>query len=97
MQLSAGCIFSSGTFPGSTKLCSLGTATTRKYSNADFIHTLSDLAGLSYDRFRPEKSIVNPAFQPTTRWIGNPENKKDLRDFDAVVPVPPGLPLPSLP
>ena len=75
----------------------LSVAVARKYSNADFIHTWSDLAGLSYDRFRPEKSLVNPAFQPTTRWIGNPENKKDLRDFDAVVPVPPGLPLPSLP
>ncbi|MDR1849340.1 MAG: phosphoethanolamine transferase CptA [Zoogloeaceae bacterium] len=70
----------------------LSLAVARKYSNADFIHTWSDLAGLSYDRFRPEKSLVNPAFQPTTRWIGNPENKKDLRDFDAVVPVPPGSP-----
>lgn len=74
----------------------LGAAVTRKYSNADFIHTWSDLAGLSYDRFSPEKSLVNPAFQPATRWIGNPENKKDLRDFDAVVSVPPGLPLANL-
>jgi len=64
---------------------------TRKYSNVDFIHTWSDLAGLRYDRFCPEKSLVNPAFQPSTRWIGNPDDKKTLRDFDATVataPVP---------
>ncbi|MCL1825141.1 MAG: phosphoethanolamine transferase CptA [Betaproteobacteria bacterium] len=57
----------------------------RPYSNTDFIHTWSDLAGLSYDRFQPEKSLVNPDFKPHTRWIGNPEVKNGLRDFDATV------------
>ena len=57
----------------------------RPYSNAYFIHTWSDLAGLSYDRFQPEKSLINPDFKPHTRWIGDPEVKNGLRDFDAVV------------
>jgi heptose-I-phosphate ethanolaminephosphotransferase len=57
----------------------------RPYSNAHFIHTWSDLAGLSYDRFRPESSLVNPAFKPRVRWIGNPDVKNGLRDFDALI------------
>ena len=57
----------------------------RPYSNAHFIHTWSDLAGLTYDRFRPESSLVNPGFKPHVRWIGNPDVKNGLRDFDAVV------------
>ncbi|MDR2508312.1 MAG: phosphoethanolamine transferase CptA [Candidatus Accumulibacter sp.] len=56
----------------------------RPYSNAHFIHTWSDLAGLVYDRFRPESSLVNPAFKPRVRWIGDPEVKNGLRDFDAL-------------
>jgi heptose-I-phosphate ethanolaminephosphotransferase len=58
----------------------------RPYSNDDFIHTWSDLAGLSYDRFLPERSLVNAAFEPRTRWIGDPESRGELRDFDRVVP-----------
>ncbi|GHT91823.1 phosphoethanolamine transferase CptA [Betaproteobacteria bacterium] len=56
----------------------------RPYSNARFIHTWSDLAGLRYDRFQPESSLVNTAFQKKKRWIGNPDIPKDLRDFDAL-------------
>jgi heptose-I-phosphate ethanolaminephosphotransferase len=56
----------------------------RKYSNGYLIHTWSDLAGLSYDKFRPELSLVNPAFVASTRWIGNPQVKNDLRDYDAL-------------
>ena len=55
------------------------------YSNAHFIHTWSDLAGLTYDRFRPESSLVNPAFKTRIRWIGNPDVKNGLRDFDALL------------
>jgi heptose-I-phosphate ethanolaminephosphotransferase len=58
----------------------------RKYSNAHFIPTWSDLAGLSYDRFQPELSLVNPAFQSHTRWIGDPDNKDSLRDYDILLP-----------
>jgi heptose-I-phosphate ethanolaminephosphotransferase len=56
----------------------------RKYSNGDLIHTWSDLAGLSYGGFQPELSVVNPAFVESTRWIGNPQAKNDLRDYDAL-------------
>lgn len=56
--------------------------TERQYSTAHFIHTWSDLAGLEYDRFEPRKSLINPAFQTGTRWIGDPYAKNALRDFD---------------
>ncbi|GHT95232.1 hypothetical protein AGMMS49545_17840 [Betaproteobacteria bacterium] len=46
------------------------------------IHTWSDLAGLSYDRYQPELSVVNPKFRKLTRWIGNPDG--ELKDFDAL-------------
>jgi heptose-I-phosphate ethanolaminephosphotransferase len=57
----------------------------RPYSSSHFIHTWSDLAGLSHGRFQPEMSLVNPDFKPHTRWIGDPEKKNGLRDFDAAV------------
>lgn len=56
--------------------------TNRKYSTADFIHTWSDLAGLNYNLYEPSKSLVNPAFVETTRWIGDPNAKNGLHDFD---------------
>lgn len=56
--------------------------TNRKYSTADFIHTWSDLAGLNYNLYEPSKSLVNPAFVETTRWIGDPYAKNGLHDFD---------------
>ncbi|PWC17956.1 hypothetical protein DDT52_14860 [Brenneria roseae subsp. roseae] len=56
----------------------------RKYSNAHLIHTWSDLAGLSYDFYEPSKSLVNPDFKETERWIGNPYDKKGLRTFDSL-------------
>jgi heptose-I-phosphate ethanolaminephosphotransferase len=60
--------------------------TERKYSNAHFIHTWSDLAGLSYDLFRPELSLVNPQFKEHARWIGDPNNRASMRDFDQIFP-----------
>ncbi|MCQ4968399.1 phosphoethanolamine transferase CptA [Atlantibacter hermannii] len=56
----------------------------RKYSSAELIHTWSDLAGLSYDGYDPTRSIVNPAFKESTRWIGNPYQKNALRDYEAL-------------
>ncbi|UYU31716.1 phosphoethanolamine transferase CptA [Siccibacter colletis] len=56
----------------------------RKYSSAELIHTWSDLAGLRYDDFDPTRSLVNPAFKETTRWIGNPYKKNALHDYDAL-------------
>ncbi|WP_241224521.1 sulfatase-like hydrolase/transferase, partial [Escherichia coli] len=54
----------------------------RKYSLAELIHTWSDLAGLTYDGYDPERSLVNPLFRESTRWIGNPYRKNSLTDFD---------------
>ncbi|TFF42787.1 phosphoethanolamine transferase CptA [Pseudomonas sp. RIT623] len=54
----------------------------RPYSSAHLIHTLSDLAGLSYDHFEPAKSLVNPQFSAIPRWIGDPYAKNGLHEFD---------------
>ncbi|MBC3458431.1 phosphoethanolamine transferase CptA [Pseudomonas mosselii] len=54
----------------------------RPYSSAHLIHTLSDLAGLSYDRYEPAKSLVNEAFTASPRWIGDPYAKNGLHEFD---------------
>ena len=54
----------------------------RKFSTQDLIHTWSDLAGLSFDDYQPERSIVNKDFAQPIRWIGDPHNKKRLMDFD---------------
>ncbi|MBH3387827.1 phosphoethanolamine transferase CptA [Pseudomonas putida] len=54
----------------------------RPYSSSHLIHTLSDLAGLSYDRFEPAKSLVSPQFVVAPRWIGDPYGKDGLREFD---------------
>ncbi|WMW08299.1 phosphoethanolamine transferase CptA [Pseudomonas entomophila] len=60
----------------------LQAAAARPYSSAHLIHTLSDLAGLSYDLYEPAKSVVNDQFVATPRWIGNPYAKNGLHDFD---------------
>lgn len=54
----------------------------RPYSSAHLIHTLSDLAGLSYDRYEPAKSLVNDSFTASPRWIGDPYAKNGLHKFD---------------
>jgi len=54
----------------------------RPYSSSHLIHTLSDLAGLSYDRYEPAKSLVNPQFVVAPRWIGDPYRKDGLHEFD---------------
>ncbi len=53
----------------------------RKYSLA-IIHTWS--LGLSYDSYDPTRSVVNPQFKETTRWIGNPYKKNALIDYDTL-------------
>lgn len=54
----------------------------RAYSSSHLIHTLSDLAGLSYDRYEPAKSLVSPQFVVAPRWIGDPYKKDGLHEFD---------------
>lgn len=60
----------------------LQVAASRPYSSSHLIHTISDLAGLSYDRFEPAKSLVNDQFAVVPRWIGDPYKKDGLHDFD---------------
>ncbi|MDR0997028.1 MAG: phosphoethanolamine transferase CptA [Zoogloeaceae bacterium] len=58
----------------------------RPFSTEDLIYTVSDLAGLSYAGFAPERSIVNPAFVPRPRWVGYPGAILDFdRHFGAAV------------
>jgi hypothetical protein len=54
----------------------------RPYSSSHLIHTLSDLAGLSYDKYEPAKSLVNAQFAAMPRWIGDPYRKDGLHEFD---------------
>ncbi|ECW1122383.1 phosphoethanolamine transferase CptA [Salmonella enterica] len=56
----------------------------RKYSSSELIHTWSDLAGLTYYGYDPTRSITNPQFKETTRWIGNPYKKNALIDYDTL-------------
>ncbi|EEV6002082.1 TPA: phosphoethanolamine transferase CptA [Escherichia coli] len=56
----------------------------RKYSLADLIHTWSDLSGLTYEGYDPKRSIVNPQFKETIRWIGNPYKKNSLINYDSL-------------
>ncbi|AGI22900.1 hypothetical protein H681_05100 [Pseudomonas sp. ATCC 13867] len=65
----------------------LQAAAKRPYSSSHLIHTLSDLAGLSYDRFEPVKSLVSPQFAVAPRWIGDPYKKGGLHDFDKLPPT----------
>ncbi len=55
--------------------------TQRPYSLAHFIHTWSDLVGLSHDEFVPEKSLINQAFTPHPLWVGNPKGKTGLQQL----------------
>jgi Predicted membrane-associated, metal-dependent hydrolase len=56
----------------------------RKYSSSELIHTWSDLAGLSYDGYDATRSLTSPQFKEITRWIGNPDKKNGLVDYDSL-------------
>ncbi len=60
----------------------LNDKTTRPYSTMDFIYSWSDLAGLNYTGFEPEKSLFNNEFKPQPRYIGDPEKKSSLMLYD---------------
>ncbi|HGN1705979.1 TPA: phosphoethanolamine transferase CptA [Providencia rettgeri] len=60
----------------------LNNKTSRPFSNMDFIYAWSDLAGLNYTGFEPEKSLFNDTFKPQPRYIGDPENKSSLMLYD---------------
>lgn len=55
----------------------------RLYSTSHFIHTWADLAGLRFNEFEPEKSLVGPHYKPIMPLIGNPAKKSQLRPISA--------------
>lgn len=44
----------------------------RQYDNADFIHTWSDLVGLTYDSYQDDESLVSKTFKEDEILVGNP-------------------------
>ncbi|WP_347253438.1 phosphoethanolamine transferase CptA [Leminorella grimontii] len=58
--------------------------TDRKLSLTEFIHGWSELVGVSYRGWQADKSLINPAWQPRPRWIGDPYQKNGLREFDSL-------------
>ncbi|SNR94647.1 heptose-I-phosphate ethanolaminephosphotransferase [Methylobacillus rhizosphaerae] len=54
----------------------------RPYSNAHFIYTWADLAGLSFDGFDPQFSLINSQFKEHPLLIGNPNQPDTLHILD---------------
>lgn len=44
----------------------------RQYDNADFIYTLADLTGLTFEGFEPAESLVNVSFYQDNILVGDP-------------------------
>lgn len=57
--------------PYQTQRPDLVVKTDRKYSSADLFHTITDLASIPFSRFDSTKSIVNPSFEESDRYILN--------------------------
>lgn len=58
--------------------------TQRAYGSTDFEQTWIDLAGLRFDGFRPERSLVSTEFEPRPILIGDPNQPKKLLDFSSI-------------
>ena len=43
----------------------------RPFITEDFIHSISTLAGLSYNGFEPEQSLFDSKYVPKVRWVGD--------------------------
>lgn len=54
----------------------------RRYSNADFIYTWSQLMGITYKGFDYAKSILSKEFKNLPIIVGNPYDAKSLRKLD---------------
>lgn len=63
----------------------------RPYSSSQFIHTWTDLAGLSADELDDKKSLVSDQFVARPQLIGNPYQRpqKALIDFSLIKPKHP--------
>lgn len=53
----------------------------RPYSTADFIYTWADITGINFKSMDLTRSLISSQFTPHPRWIGNPENPKNLQDY----------------
>ena len=49
---------------------------TRQYDNADFIYTLSDMIGLSYDGYLDDESLISKHFVEDSIVVGDPYGKR---------------------
>lgn len=58
--------------------------THRLYSSSNLIYTFSDLAGINYDSFDSSKSIINSDYIKYSVFIGDPSDKKRLRDLTKI-------------
>ena len=56
----------------------------RKFSMANFIYAWSDLIGITYDEFVPEKSIFNEAFKESQILVGDPYIKGQVKELEIV-------------
>lgn len=55
--------------------------THRVYSTSNLLHTFCDLAGISFDEFEPQKSIINEDYKILPILIGDPLKKGSLRNL----------------
>lgn len=58
--------------------------TDRPFTSADFIYTLPDMIGISFDNLDATRSLVSESFVPHIRWIGDPNKPKKLKDYDNI-------------
>jgi heptose-I-phosphate ethanolaminephosphotransferase len=63
-------------------------ALSRPYSSSHFIHTWADLAGLRFDEYEAQNSLVSPEFRAMPLLIGNPAEPKSLIDFSLIKAKP---------
>lgn len=54
----------------------------RPFSSTDFIYTLSDMVGIKFKGMDVTRSLVSDQFEMHERWIGAPENPKNLKNYD---------------
>ena len=60
----------------------------RLYSTSHFIHTWSDLAGLSFDGFDPAKSLISEKYKEHPLLVGDPYENKPLTDLRSFMSKP---------
>ena len=56
----------------------------RKFTNANFIYAWSDLLGITYNEFIPEKSLFNDAFKESQILVGDPYIKGQVKELEII-------------